>query len=64
MGLMAYGLIALVAWPTVFGAVVLVVAQLWRIDRFSLLFEQQLSPAESESSRRVRSAGLGCSREV
>jgi hypothetical protein len=74
MGLMAYGLIALVAWPTVFGAVGLVVAQLWRIDRFSLLFEQHqrppLSPAESDttegeqSSRRGRSDGLGWNREV
>jgi hypothetical protein len=28
-------------WPTVFGASLIVLGQLWRIDRFGLLFEEQ-----------------------
>lgn len=39
-GMILWGLIALEAWPTVFGATVVVVAQLWRIDRFGWLWER------------------------
>ncbi|MFD7659490.1 DUF6653 family protein [Actinosynnema sp. NPDC059797] len=38
-GLTAWGLVALEAWPAVFGSTVLVLAQLWRIDRFTRLWE-------------------------
>jgi hypothetical protein len=38
--LLAYGLVALLVWPTVFGATLIVLAQLWRIDRLGLLYEQ------------------------
>lgn len=34
-----WGLVALEVWPTVFGATLVVVAQLWRIDRFGWLWE-------------------------
>jgi len=37
--LMAWGLFALEVWPTVFGLTLTVLAQLWRIDRFGLLYE-------------------------
>ncbi|WHT20245.1 hypothetical protein N8J89_04000 [Crossiella sp. CA-258035] len=37
--LIAWGLIALRLWPTVFGTTVLIMAQLWRIDRFVQLWE-------------------------
>lgn len=39
-GFIAWGLVALDLWPLVFGTVVLVLAQLWRIDRYGLLYEQ------------------------
>ncbi|MCG8922841.1 DUF6653 family protein [Lentzea sp. CC55] len=35
-----WGLIALQVWPTLFGATVVVLAQLWRIDRFGWLWER------------------------
>ena len=35
-----WGLIALQLWPTVFGTTLVVVAQLWRIDRFGWLWER------------------------
>ncbi|MEV0145445.1 DUF6653 family protein [Nonomuraea sp. NPDC050733] len=37
--LLAWGLIALQVWPTAFGATLIVLAQLWRIDRLGLLYE-------------------------
>jgi hypothetical protein len=40
MATMAYGLVVLEAWPTVAGMAVLILAQLWRIDRFSLLYDE------------------------
>ena len=33
-------MIALEVWPTVFGTTLVVVAQLWRIDRFGWLWER------------------------
>jgi hypothetical protein len=39
--LLAYGLVVLLVWPTVFGATLIVLAQLWRIDRLGLLYEQR-----------------------
>jgi hypothetical protein len=39
MALIAYGLAMLQVWPTAFGATVLVIAQLWRIDRFSVFYD-------------------------
>ena len=38
--LIIVGLVALRVWPTVFGATLVVVAQLWRIDRFGWLYER------------------------
>ncbi|PWK83747.1 hypothetical protein C8D88_110203 [Lentzea atacamensis] len=34
------GVVGPEVWPTVFGAVLAVVAQLWRIDRFGWLYER------------------------
>ncbi|ANZ40612.1 hypothetical protein BBK82_36025 [Lentzea guizhouensis] len=39
-GMILWGLVALEVWPTVFGVTVVVVAQLWRIDRFGWLWER------------------------
>jgi hypothetical protein len=36
----AWGLVTLEIWPAVFGTTLLVLAQLWRIDRYGLLYEQ------------------------
>jgi hypothetical protein len=38
--LIVWGLVVLSVWPTVFGATLVVVAQLWRIDRFGWLWER------------------------
>ncbi|MCP2245841.1 DUF6653 family protein [Lentzea aerocolonigenes] len=38
--LIIWGLVALQVWPTVFGATLVVGAQLWRIDRFGWLWER------------------------
>jgi hypothetical protein len=50
--LLAWGVIQLSAWPTVFGATMLTLAQLWRIDRLGLLYDemsaQNLIPAEGD----------------
>src|SRR5258705_5205465 len=35
------GLVQLLVWPTVFGATLVVLTQLWRIDRLGLLYEQR-----------------------
>ena len=37
--LVAWGLIALDVWPTVFGATLVVLAQLWRIDRLARVYD-------------------------
>jgi hypothetical protein len=41
MATMAYGLVVHEVWPTLSGMAVLILAQLWRIDRFGLLYEQR-----------------------
>jgi hypothetical protein len=46
-GLVVWGLVRLDLWPTVFGATLVTVAQLWRIDRFGWLWER----AEQRSGR-------------
>lgn len=38
--LIIWGLVALEVWPTVSGAALVVLAQLWRIDRFGWLWER------------------------
>jgi hypothetical protein len=38
---LTYGLVALEIWPTVFGATLVVLGQLWRVDRFGLLYEER-----------------------
>jgi hypothetical protein len=38
--LVIWGLVALQVWPTVSGAALVVLAQLWRIDRFGWLWER------------------------
>jgi hypothetical protein len=37
-GLLSFGLVRLEIWPTLYGASLIVVAQLWRIDRMGLLY--------------------------
>lgn len=39
--LLAFGLITLEIWPTTFGASLIVVGQLWRIDKLGLWYEEQ-----------------------
>jgi Family of unknown function (DUF6653) len=51
----AWGLWHLRIWPTVYGATLLILAQLWRIDRMGFLYEelaqrQGLDQARIESS--------------
>jgi hypothetical protein len=41
LALLAFGLVRLEIWPTVFGASLLVLGQLWRIDRFVVLYDDQ-----------------------
>jgi hypothetical protein len=38
--LTGWGLLALDGWPTVFGATLVVLAQLWRIDRLVWMYEE------------------------
>ncbi|MBP2320944.1 polyferredoxin [Kibdelosporangium banguiense] len=43
--LLALGLVTLNVWPTVFGATLVVITQLWRIDRFATLYDaKSVSP--------------------
>jgi hypothetical protein len=37
--LLIYGLVRLEVWPTLFGASLIVLAQLWRIDRLVVFYE-------------------------
>jgi hypothetical protein len=37
--LLIWGLVQLLVWPTIFGATLIVLAQLWRIDRLGMLYE-------------------------
>ena len=39
-GLLAWGLFSLRVWPTVAGAVIIVVGQLWRIDRLGRIYDR------------------------
>jgi hypothetical protein len=39
IGLLAWGLVVLQVWPTVVGVVLVVLAQLWRIDRLVWVYE-------------------------
>ena len=39
--LLVWGLVELQIWPTVFGAALIVFAQLWRIDRLGRLYERR-----------------------
>src|SRR5262249_21314684 len=43
LGALAFAVVMLEVWPTVFGASLIVVGQLWSIDRFGLLFDEQNS---------------------
>ncbi len=40
MLLLAWGLVQLSIWPTIFGAALIVLAQLWRLDRLGLIYEE------------------------
>jgi uncharacterized protein DUF6653 len=42
--LLAWGLIELLIWPTIFGATLVVLAQLWRIDRLGMWYELAKGP--------------------
>jgi hypothetical protein len=37
--LLGYGLVALDVWPTMYGATLIVLGQLWRIDRLVVIYE-------------------------
>lgn len=50
-GFIAWGLVALEIWPVVFGTTLLILAQLWRIDRYGLLFEQHLREGPQPQER-------------
>jgi polyferredoxin len=39
IALLVWGLVVLDPWPTVFGATLVVIGQLWRIDRFARLYD-------------------------
>jgi len=41
LALLVWGLVALEVWPTVFGAVLLILGQLWRIDRLVRFWDEQ-----------------------
>jgi len=45
-GLLVWGLVVLEIWPTVFGASLVVMAQLWRIDRLGRVYEGSELPLE------------------
>ncbi|WP_436166869.1 DUF6653 family protein [Bosea sp. LjRoot9] len=40
IALLVWGLVALLIWPTVFGATLIALAQLWRIDRLGYLYDE------------------------
>jgi hypothetical protein len=40
MALLLFGLARLLVWPTIFGATLIVLAQLWRIDRLGMLYDE------------------------
>jgi hypothetical protein len=46
--LLGWGLVKLIVWPTVVGATLIVVAQLWRIDRMGSLYEDSERSAKSD----------------
>jgi hypothetical protein len=48
MLLLAWGLAQLDLWPTIFGATLVTLAQLWRIDRLGLFYEQR-KPADADA---------------
>ncbi|MDF3335869.1 hypothetical protein P3H80_00465 [Mycolicibacterium septicum] len=43
--MLVYGVIALQAWPTISGSALIVLGQLWRIDRLGILYEQSVKHA-------------------
>jgi hypothetical protein len=55
IALLAWGLVALLIWPTVFGAAVITLAQLWRLDRLGRLYERHIK-AFTPVSRRAMAA--------
>lgn len=44
IALTGWGLLALAVWPTVFGATLVVMAQMWRIDRLVWMYEELTTP--------------------
>ena len=45
MVVFVYGLVRLEPWPTAHGMTVIVMAQLWRIDRFAAIYDRTSGPA-------------------
>ncbi|YCK37713.1 DUF6653 family protein [Actinomadura sp. ATCC 39365] len=45
LGVMAYGLVRVEPWPSVFGLTLIIVSQLWQIDRFVAIYEEGLRRA-------------------
>lgn len=48
----AWGLGKLEVWPTIYGATLVVFAQLWRIDRMSLLYDEMQAERPSDDKMR------------
>ena len=58
MVVLAWGLWRLHAWPTLYGATLIVLAQLWRIDRMGLLYDELAARrGSSEASSGDRGGG-------
>jgi hypothetical protein len=50
IALLVWGLVQLELWPTIFGATLITLAQLWRIDRLGLVYEES-KRADAAASR-------------
>lgn len=39
-GLLVYGMVVIEAWPTIFGVTLVLLSQLWQIDRFAAIYDE------------------------
>jgi hypothetical protein len=49
VALLVWGLACLSIWPTLFGATLIVLAQLWRIDRLGMLYEEHVAKSQDDA---------------
>lgn len=42
VAVLAYGLIAVEAWPAIFGVTLVLLSQLWQIDRFAAIYDESV----------------------